>query len=82
MRDRGVMPTTHHEVYRLRSEPAALLAPLDHRLTIDAEDDALEQLAEWAERKLGPDWQPIYADLRLVGVTGHWRGPRVEVRGS
>lgn len=71
------MPTTRHEAARLRCEFDALRATLDSPTTLDAENDALDALAEWARRELGPGWQPIYADLRVVGLVGARRGRQV-----
>lgn len=71
---------TPPETTRLRSELAALLDAVEAAATVDAEDDALEELGAWAERRLGPGWEPLCAGLRVVGVAGEWRGHRLVLR--
>ena len=61
----------------LRHELDELLAALDSAHTIDAEDDALEELAGWADSRLGQGWEALYVGVALVGVAGRWMGQRI-----
>lgn len=75
------MPTAHRsETARLRAALSALLDAVDTASTLDAEDDALDELGAWAQRQLGPDWAPLCAGVRVVGVAGEWHGHRLELR--
>jgi hypothetical protein len=77
------MPTgPRPDLARLRAELSSLLDAVETATTLDAEDDALEQLGAWAHDRLGPGWEPLYAGVRLVGVAGEWRGRPIELRRS
>jgi hypothetical protein len=69
------MPTTYTPgLTLLRNEFTTLLDAINTSATIDTEDDALEELAGWAETRLGHGWEPLYDGVRLVGVAGQWMG--------
>ena len=74
------MDATCQHLARLRSELTTLLDAVDAATTLDAEDDALEELGAWARRQLGPSWTPLYAGVRLVGVAGEWQGRSLTLR--
>jgi hypothetical protein len=69
------MPTIYGPgVTLLRRELTAILDDLDAAATIDAEDELLEELAAWADARLGHGWEPLYDGVPLVEVTGRWMG--------
>jgi hypothetical protein len=81
--DRGAMTTTGIPdtpgITVLRHELAELLAVLSTAYTIDAEDEALEELAGWAETRLGHGWEPLYDGVRPIGVAGALHGAPVRI---
>jgi len=69
------MPTIYEPgLTLLRHELTELLDAIDAAPTIDAEDELLDELAGWAQARLGQSWEALYDGVRLVGVSGRWMG--------
>jgi hypothetical protein len=69
------MPTIYEPgVTLLRHELTAILDDIDAAPTIDAEEELLDELADWAQDRLGHCWEALYDGVRLVGVSGRWMG--------